>query len=96
MTDHVICYDIAHPRRLGRVFRLLRTCAMPLQYSVFLFAGDDRQLARVMAKLLALTDPEEDDLRAHPLPKRGLSARLGKAGPARGHPVKQAACGVVS
>ena len=52
---------------------------MPLQHSVFLFAGDDRQLARGMAKLLALTDPKEDDLRAYPLPKRGLKARLGKA-----------------
>ena len=79
MMDYVICYDIAHPRRLGRVFRRLRTCAMPLQYSVFLFTGDDRQLAQVMAKLLALIDPKEDDLRAYPLPKRGLKARLGKA-----------------
>lgn len=79
MSDFVICYDISHPKRLGRVFRFLKKCAMPLQYSVFLFTGDDRQLARVMEKLVPLIDPKEDDLRAYPLPKRGFKARLGRA-----------------
>lgn len=79
MTDYVICYDISHPKRLARVFRFLKKCAMPLQYSVFLFSGDDRQLARIMEKLVPLIDPKEDDLRAYPLPKRGFKARLGKA-----------------
>ncbi len=79
MTDFVICYDIGHPKRLGRVFRFLKKCAMPLQYSVFLYTGDERQLARLMDKLLPLIDQKEDDLRAYPLPKRGFKARLGKA-----------------
>lgn len=79
MSDYVICYDISHPKRLARVFRSLRKCAMPLQYSVFLFTGDERQLARVMDKLVPLIDQKEDDLRAYPLPKRGFKARLGKA-----------------
>lgn len=79
MTDYVICYDISHPKRLCRVFRFLKKCAMPLQYSVFLFTGDDRQLNRLMDQLLSHIDQEEDDLRAYPLPKRGFKARLGKA-----------------
>jgi CRISPR-associated endonuclease Cas2 len=79
MTDTIICYDIAHPRRLGRVFRFLKKCATPLQYSVFLFTGDDRQLDRCLAQAAQLIDPREDDLRAYPLPKRGFKARLGKA-----------------
>lgn len=78
MTDYVICYDIANPKRLGRVFRFLKKCAMPLQYSVFLFSGDDRQLDRCLAQAAKLIDAKEDDLRAYPLPKRGFKARLGK------------------
>lgn len=78
MTDTIICYDITQPKRLGRVFRFLKKCAMPLQYSVFLFSGDDRQLGRILDKLEKLIDPKEDDLRAYPLPKRGFKARLGK------------------
>lgn len=79
MSDYLICYDICNPRRLGRVHRHLQQCAMALQYSVFLFTGDERQLARCLDKARALIDEKEDDLRAYPLPKRGLRARLGKS-----------------
>jgi CRISPR-associated protein Cas2 len=78
MTEYIICYDVSNPKRLGRLFRYLRKCAVPLQYSVFLFTGDDRQLDRCMAKATGLIDAVEDDLRAYPLPVRGLKARLGK------------------
>ncbi|WP_126443800.1 CRISPR-associated endonuclease Cas2 [Sulfuricystis multivorans] len=79
MSEFVICYDIADPRRLARVFRHLKKHAMPLQYSVFLFSGDERQLNRIMDELARLIDDGEDDLRAYPLPARGFKARLGKA-----------------
>ena len=78
MTDFVICYDISNPKRLGRLFRFLKKCAMPLQYSVFLFTGDDRRLNRCLEKAAKLIDAKEDDLRAYPLPSRGFKARLGK------------------
>lgn len=79
MTDYVICYDISHPKRLGRVFRFLKKCAVPLQYSVFLFTGDDRQLDRCLTQAAQFIDTKQDDLRAYPLPARGFKARLGKA-----------------
>lgn len=79
MTDTVICYDISDPKRLGRVFRYLKRRAMPLQYSVFLFTGDDRQLERCLAGAVRYIDEKLDDLRAYPLPARGFKARLGKA-----------------
>ncbi len=78
MTDFVICYDIANPRRLGRLHRYLKKCAVPMQYSVFLFTGDDRQLERCMADAVKLIDAKEDDLRAYALPSRGLKARIGR------------------
>lgn len=78
MSEFVICYDIADPRRLGRLHRFLKKCAVPIQYSVFLFVGDDRQLDRCMEAAAKLIDGKQDDLRAYPLPSRGLKARLGR------------------
>jgi CRISPR-associated protein Cas2 len=79
MSEYIICYDITDPRRLVRLHRYLCRHAMPLQYSVFLFVGDDRQLDRCLRGAAAKIDPTTDDLRAYPLPKRGLKARLGCA-----------------
>lgn len=78
MSEFVVCYDISNPKRLGRLFRMLKKGAVPLQYSVFLFVGDARQLARFMDKAAMLIDNKQDDLRAYPLPARGLKARLGR------------------
>ncbi|WP_292975829.1 CRISPR-associated endonuclease Cas2 [Nitrosomonas sp.] len=78
MSDFVICYDISHPRRLARLYRYLLKHAVPLQYSVFLFNGDDRQLECCMQKAIELIDEKEDDLRVYPLPSRGLKARIGQ------------------
>lgn len=78
MTDYVICYDICDPRRLARLARYLVKRAVRMQYSVFLFQGDDRQLERCIQGAAELIDPQEDDLRVYPLPVRGLKARLGR------------------
>lgn len=74
----VRCYDIANPRRLGRLYRFLCKQAIPLQYSVFLFNGDGRQLERCMQEAIKLIDEKQDDLRAYPLPKHGLTLRIGR------------------
>lgn len=78
MTDFVICYDIADPDRLIRIHRLLKSKALALQYSVFLFSGSNRQLDQLLQELVVLMNEKEDDLRAYPLPKRGIRFRLGK------------------
>jgi CRISPR-associated endonuclease Cas2 len=78
MADYLICYDISHPRRLARLHRYLKKWAAPLQYSVFLMTGDQRQLTRCLIGAAEIIHPEEDDLRAYPLPKRGFKARLGR------------------
>ena len=78
MSEYIVCYDISDARRLGRLFRFLKKRAVALQYSVFLFVGDDRQLDRLLEGAAKLIDPKADDLRAYPLPARALKARLGK------------------
>lgn len=77
-AEYIICYDICDPRRLGRIHRYLKRYAIALQYSVFLYTGDSRRFERCMQGAVALIDETEDDLRAYPLPQRGLKARLGR------------------
>lgn len=76
--NYVICYDISDPKRLNHLHRYLLKRAIPIQYSVFLFAGDDRQFAACLAGAAQEIDEKEDDLRAYPLPKRGFKARTGR------------------
>lgn len=78
MTDFLICYDISNPKRLGRVHRCIKKWALPIQYSVFLFTGSQRQLDRCLEQLLSIIDEKADDLRCYPLPHQGRRQRLGK------------------
>jgi CRISPR-associated protein Cas2 len=78
MQEYIICYDIANPERLNRLHRHLLKHAIPIQYSVFLFSGDDRKLQACLDIAASMIDIREDDLRAYPLPKRGLRVRLGR------------------
>lgn len=77
MSEFLICYDIADPRRLAQLHRHLKKWAAPIQYSVFLMTADERQLERHISEAAKLINPAEDDLRVYPLPKRGFRARLG-------------------
>ena len=79
MREYIICYDITEPRRLGRIHRTLKKAALPVQYSVFLFRGTPEQLALCLARLEAIMDPDTDDIRAYPLPQRGLRLAMGQA-----------------
>ena len=79
MSEYIICYDITNPRRLGRIHRTLKQYAVPLQYSVFLFTGSAAQLAQCLARLQAIMDEHSDDIRAYPLPQRGLRVCMGRA-----------------
>jgi CRISPR-associated protein Cas2 len=75
---YVICYDIADQARLNHLHRYLLKQAAPIQYSVFLFTGDDRQFAACLEGAARLINDKQDDLRAYPLPKRGFKARSGR------------------
>jgi CRISPR-associated protein Cas2 len=68
-TDwYLIAYDITDPRRLQRLHRALRKEAMAVQRSVFLVAGSVSRVEGLLDRLETLLDPEEDDLRAYPVP----------------------------
>ena len=75
--QYLICYDIANPRRLGRIHRHLAHHALPLQYSVFYYQASEQQLARRLQELRALMDECADDIRAYPIGARSLRLHLG-------------------
>ena len=76
----VIGYDIANPRRLQRVHRIMCKYAAPLEYSVFFFVGSASDKDRCLVEVASLIKPGEDDVRCYPLPSRGFQRRIGRAG----------------
>ena len=79
MKSWVIGYDITSPKRLQKVYRTLLKYATPIEYSIFILSGTERERQKCMQELAALIDNDEDDLRCYPLPERGLQQRIGKA-----------------
>ena len=70
-SNYLVCYDIATPARLGRVFRLIKGVGIHLQYSVFYCSFTWPELKAIKEKLSVIIDPKEDDIRIYPLPSGG-------------------------
>lgn len=64
---YFICYDIANPRRLQRVHRILSRVALAVQYSVFVAPFSEKELDEVWRALSAEIHPGQDDIRAYPI-----------------------------
>jgi len=73
---YVVAYDIASPRRLRRVARLLEKHALRCQKSVFLFEGSKEKLLALLDEIKELISHQEDCVHAWGLveaqPKLGL------------------------
>jgi CRISPR-associated protein Cas2 len=77
-TAWLVCYDIAEPRRLGRVWRAVREFAVPLQYSVFWARLDGIGLGEALGAIATKMDPRCDDVRLYPLPENVQITGLGR------------------
>ncbi|HIK13503.1 MAG TPA: CRISPR-associated endonuclease Cas2 [Oscillatoriaceae cyanobacterium M33_DOE_052] len=64
---YLICYDIVDDRRRQRVAKLLETCAVRVQKSVFEAVLDEKQYEQLHNRLLKLLNKREDQLRFYPL-----------------------------
>lgn len=67
-APYLVCYDIASPRRLGRVLRYMKGKGIHLQYSVFHCKLTWPDLLKLKEKLAGLINKKEDDVRIYPLP----------------------------
>jgi CRISPR-associated protein Cas2 len=74
----LVAYDIADPRRLTKVHRYLKSHAIPVQYSVFVFQGNQTALERVLSGIAERIASDADDVRAYHLPQRCQVAMLGR------------------
>ncbi|OIN92221.1 MAG: CRISPR-associated endonuclease Cas2 [Comamonadaceae bacterium CG1_02_60_18] len=74
---YLVTYDIANPRRLGRVFRFLKKHGVPVQYSVFLVESNAAKMSELMVKIAKLIHPDADDVRAYKLPDNGWQISMG-------------------
>ncbi|MCL2623964.1 MAG: CRISPR-associated endonuclease Cas2 [Planctomycetaceae bacterium] len=61
---YIIAYDIAHPKRLRRVARILEKHALRIQKSVFLFQGTEEKLREVIDLISHEIDHEADIVQA--------------------------------
>ena len=74
----LIAYDIANPKRLVRLHRALKRCAMPIQYSVFYAELSRAALVNVAGVIDSIIDPRKDDVRIYLLPRDGWMRSMGR------------------
>ena len=75
---YLIAYDIAEPRRLGRVHRILKKQGLPVQYSVFTVVMKRKALLGLLIEINARINVCEDDVRCYRLPDNSETVMLGK------------------
>jgi CRISPR-associated protein Cas2 len=75
---YLIAYDIANPRRLGRVHRVLKKQGLPVQYSVFTVVLRRKSLLTLLESLKLIIHSKEDDIRCYRLPAETKTVCLGK------------------
>lgn len=63
----IVCYDIASPQRLRRVFRILRGWGDHLQESVFRCTLSPRQLATLRSELTEAIHHDDDQVMFVPI-----------------------------
>lgn len=76
---YLIAYDIADPRRLQRVHKFLKQCAVPIQYSVFITRISEAQLIRIKTGIVDRICDDEDDVRIYHVPDRTEVQLLGRS-----------------
>ena len=73
----LVTYDIADPKRLGRLFRYLKKQGVTVQYSVFLVDASAAKMASIVIAMAQMIDAQEDDVRAYRLPAKRWQVTLG-------------------
>lgn len=73
----LISYDIAEPKRLRKVCRILEAAGAREQFSVFLCnIGSMKTMLQLWDTLLRQIDPGEDRLSAYPIDAKSLEQAL--------------------
>ncbi len=76
-ASYLVCYDIANPGRLGRVYKFMKGKGIHLQYSIFYCSLTWPQLLELKEELKHHINDREDDVRIYPLPSAGKVIAMG-------------------
>jgi len=76
-ANYIISYDITNPRRLSRVYKLMKQSGIHIQYSVFYCRLTWQNLVELKGKLSSIINPKKDDVRIYPLPSELKVAVMG-------------------
>jgi CRISPR-associated protein Cas2 len=74
----LVAYDIADPKRLSRVHRVLKKQGLPVQYSVFTVVMKRKEVLKLLDCLGELIHPSQDDVRCYRLPENSDIKSLGR------------------
>lgn len=75
---YLIAYDIADPKRLARIHRILKQQGLPVQYSVFTVVLKRKALLHLLKRIDTLIKQREDDVRCYRLPENSPADILGQ------------------
>lgn len=75
---YLMAYDIADPKRLARVHRVLKQQGLPVQYSVFTVVLKRKTLLHLLERINTLINQREDDVRCYRLPENNPADILGQ------------------
>ena len=64
---YMVCYDIANPRRLVRVHRIMKKNGISAQKSVFFLQRKEADMEAFLGELGRIIRKDEDDIRAYPV-----------------------------
>lgn len=73
----LVCYDIADPKRLQRVYKIAKEYGTPIQYSVSLAMLNDRQLETLLNDFRETINHRADDVRIYTLSQPAWLVRMG-------------------
>ena len=76
--QYLIGYDISDEKRLQSIHKKMVKYATPIQYSIFLLDGTQKELQSCIEDVLTVLNKKQDDLRVYPLPTNGKQWQLGK------------------
>lgn len=79
MAHYLICYDIADPKRLGRVHRCVVKRATFVQLSVYYLRGDRNELYQLLDSVEKLLEEKEDDVRVYMVEALDKAIQLGQS-----------------
>jgi len=65
--DMIVAYDIAHPRRLNRVAKIMKDYGVRVQKSIFEVELDNKRFAEMKKRVRDVILEEEDGVKYFPL-----------------------------